>query len=80
MSNNTEETVIIFTGTSIGAQALTSRLEDLNIIPIIRDDYENGSMFGSAPDISEYVRVFIRKDELAAAQPIIDAFLKDMQE
>ncbi len=80
MSDNTEETVRIYTGSDIMAEALVGRLEEVNITPILRDDQQSGVMFGSGNKFDDQVRVFIRKDELAIAQPVVDAFLKETEE
>lgn len=80
MSENTEETVRIYTGPDIMAEALVGRLEEINISPILRDDQQSGVMFGSGNKFDDQVRIFVRKDELALAQPIVDAFLKEIEE
>lgn len=80
MSENTEETVRIYTGSDIMAQALVGRLEDVNITPILRDDEQSGVMFGSGSKFDDQVRVFVRKDELAIAQPIVDTYLSEMND
>ena len=80
MSENTEETVRIYTGSDIMAEALVGRLEEVNITPILRDDQQSGIMFGSGNKFDDQVRVFVRKDELAIAQPIVDSFLKEIGE
>lgn len=80
MSENTEETVRIYTGSDIIAEALVGRLEEVNISPILRDDQQSGVMFGSGNKFDDQVRIFVRKDELALAQPIVAAFLKEIEE
>ncbi len=80
MSENTEETIRIYTGSDIMAEALVARLEDVNITPILRDDEQSGVMFGSGSKFDDQVRIFVRKDELARAQPIVDAYLKETEE
>ena len=80
MSENTEKTVRIYTGSDIMAEALVGRLKDVNITPILRDDEQSGVMFGSGSKFDDQVRVFVRKDELSSAQPIVDAFLKEIEE
>ncbi|MEH6764988.1 putative signal transducing protein [Aequorivita antarctica] len=79
MSENTEKTVRIYTGSDIMAEALVGRLKEVNITPILRDDEQSGVMFGSGSKFDDQVRVFVRKDELAIAQPIVDAFLKEIE-
>ncbi|MEM0519456.1 putative signal transducing protein [Aequorivita flava] len=80
MTENTEETVRIYTGSDIMATALVGRLEEANITPILRDDEQSGVMFGSGSKFDDQVRVYVRKDELAIAQPIVDAYLKEIEE
>lgn len=80
MSENKEETIRIYTGSDIMAEALVGRLEEINITPILRDDEQSGVMFGSGNKFDDQVRIFVRKDELAAAQPVVDAFLKEIEE
>lgn len=75
MSEKREETVRIYTGPILLAEALANRLEEVNIIPIVRDDQQNAIMFGTGSNYSDQVRVFVRQDELAIAQPIVDAFV-----
>lgn len=79
MSENKEETVRIYTGSDIMAEALVGRLEEVNITPILRDDEQSGVMFGSGSKFDDQVRVFVRKDELARAQPIVDAFNREVE-
>jgi hypothetical protein len=80
MSENKEETVRIYTGSDMIATGLVARLEEVNITPILRDDQQSGVMFGSGTKFDDQVRVFVRKDELAIAQPIVDDFLIEIGE
>lgn len=75
-----EETIRVYTGPILVADALVGRLEEINIVPILRDDQKNAIMYGSGSNYSGQVRVFIREDELEAAQPIIDAFIEETSE
>ena len=80
MSANIEETVRVYTGPDLMAEALVARLEEANITPILRDDQQSGVMFGSGNKFDDQVRVFVRQDELAVAQPIVDAFKQEIEE
>lgn len=80
MSENNVETVRIYTGPLLMAESLVGRLVEIDIIPIVRDDQQNAIMFGSGSNYSDQIRVFVRKDELARAQPIADAFIAEMEE
>ncbi|MAP81445.1 MAG: hypothetical protein CL526_10190 [Aequorivita sp.] len=78
MTNNLEETVRIYTGSDILAEALVGRLKDAGITPILRDDQQSAVMFGSGNKFDDQVRIFVRKDELATAQPIVDAYRNEI--
>ncbi len=80
MADHKEETVRIYTGPILMAEALVGRLEEVNIVPIVRDDQQNAVMFGSGTNYSDQIRVFVRQDELAVAQPIAEAFKKETRE
>ena len=80
MSESREETVRIYTGPILMAEALVGRLEEVNIIPIVRDDQQNAIMFGSGSNYSDQIRVFVRADEVEIAKPIADAFIAETQE
>ncbi len=58
MSENTEKTVRIYTGSDIMAEALVGRLKEANITPILRDDEQSGVMFGSGSKYDDQVRIF----------------------
>ncbi|HBR54023.1 MAG TPA: DUF2007 domain-containing protein [Flavobacteriaceae bacterium] len=80
MSENLEETTRIYTGPMMIAQGLRARLNELGIEPIIKDDHQSGITSGFAIGVPGQVRVFIRKDELPAAQSTIDSYLQDIGE
>tara|TARA_R110002072_G_scaffold125944_2_gene262463 strand:+ start:142981 stop:143223 length:243 start_codon:yes stop_codon:yes gene_type:complete len=80
MSENLEETTRIYTGPMMIAQGLRARLNELGIEPIIKDDHQSGITSGFAIGVPGQVRVFIRKDELPAAQSAIDSYLQDIGE
>ena len=73
--NKDEKTTRIFTGSAIEAQPLINGLNELNINPIIRDDHQSGILSGFATGVPGQIRVYIRKEELAIAQPIIDMYV-----
>jgi len=80
MSESNIETVRIYTGPILMAEALVGRLVEVDIIPIVRDDQQNAVMFGTGNNYSDQIRVFVREDELALAEPIVDEFLTETQE
>jgi len=80
MSDHTEDTTRIYTGSAMVAKALTVRLNELGIEPIVRDDHQSGIVSGFAQGVPGQVRVFIRQDELLDAKETIDAFLLEVDE
>ena len=73
--NKDEKTTRIYTGSAIEAQPLINGLYELDINPIIRDDHQSGILSGFATGVPGQIRVYIRKEELAIAQPIIDRYV-----
>ena len=80
MSENPEKTTRIYTGPALLAQALRSRLNDVDIEPIIKDDQLNGITRGLDSGVYGQVQLFLRKDQLPKAQSVIDLFLQDVEE
>jgi hypothetical protein len=80
MDTSKEDTIRIYTGSDIMAEALVGRLEEANITPILRDDQQSGVMFGSGNKFDDQVRIFVRESELSIAQPIVDAFIEETNE
>lgn len=78
--NKEEKTTRIFTGSAIEAQPLINALNEIDINPIIRDDHQSGIMSGFATGVPGQIRVYIRNEELTIAQPIIDEFLKILED
>lgn len=75
-----EDTIRIYTGSDIMAEALVGRLEEANITPILKEDQQSGVMFGSGNKFDDQVRIFVRESELSIAQPIVDAFIEETNE
>ncbi len=77
--SNTEETVRVYTGPDLVVKALVTRLQEIGLEPIVRDDQQNAIMFGSGNHYGDQLRVFLRKDELPQAQATIDAFIAEVE-
>lgn len=80
MSESREETVRIYTGPILMAEALVGRLKEVGIVPIVRDDQQNAIMFGSGSNYSDQIRIFVRKDELEKSQSIVDEFIAETED
>ncbi|TJY36034.1 putative signal transducing protein [Pontimicrobium aquaticum] len=68
----------IYTGSMIIVQLLTSKLEDIGITPVIKEQNESGldpKIYGG----HMLQEVFVHEDELDKAVPIIQAALADME-
>ncbi len=76
--DNNGSIVKIFTGSEILAQALIARLNEVGISPIERDDAQSATRAGFATPLPMQETLFLRKEEMEKAQPIIDAFLKEI--
>jgi len=72
------ETTRIFTGPTLIAKGLVARLNEIGISPIERNDHDSSVRAGFAMSIANQTMVFIRKDEMQKAQPIIEEFLKEI--
>ena len=70
----------IFTGSSLVAMGLVARLNEIGISPVERNDHDSGIRAGFAPSIANQTMIFIRKDQMEEAQPIIDGFLNEIGE
>ncbi|MGY8934296.1 MAG: putative signal transducing protein [Flavobacteriales bacterium] len=72
--NKDEKTTRIFTGSAIEAQPLINSLNELDINPIIRDDYQSGILSGFAAGVPGQIRMYIRNEEIVIAKSILEAF------
>ena len=80
MVENFQETIRIYTGPSLLVKGLVSRLNDLGIVPIERNDNESSIQAGFTVGVPGQIMLYIRKDELPLAQDTIDEYLKDIGE
>jgi len=71
-------TTRIFTGAGLIGKGLEARLLEIGIIPIVKDDHASSITGGFSAGIPNQVRIFIRKDQLAEAQEVIDQYLKEV--
>jgi hypothetical protein len=75
-----DETVRIFTGPAMIAKGLISHLQEMGIRPIERNDNESSIQAGFTAGVPGQVMLYIRKDQLERAQPLIDEYLADIGE
>lgn len=66
------EYIKIFTGSFVVTKLIISRLEEIGISPVIKDEAESGRLAGFGPSIPGIQELFVREDELARSVPIVE--------
>lgn len=69
----------IYTGSFVIVTLLVSKLEEIGITPIIKDETESGRLAGFGPSVPGQQQVFVHDDELDKAVPIVEAALAEMK-
>lgn len=65
----------IFTGNFIMVQRIATLLQDIGISPVIKDESESGRLAGFGSSIQGQQEVYVHKDELDKAVPIVQGAL-----
>lgn len=74
------ETKRIYTGPTLIAKGLVARLNEIGISPIERNDHDSSVRAGFTASIPNQTMIFVRKDQLPQATPVIEEFLKELSE
>ena len=69
----------IYTGSFIIAQLIQTRLEDIGIEPILKDDFKTGLRAVLVTDYPRLIEIFVHNDELEKAVPIVQSALAEIQ-
>jgi Putative prokaryotic signal transducing protein len=69
----------IYTGNFIIVQLITSKLKDIGIEPIIKDESESGRLAGFSSSIQGQQEVYVHENELEKAIPIIESVKSEME-
>ncbi|MBR9918579.1 DUF2007 domain-containing protein [bacterium] len=72
-----DQLVKVFTGSEISIELLRSRLEELGISGIIRNDFKSGISAGFGGGTPAMVDFYIEEKNVEQAQPIIQNFQKE---
>lgn len=72
----TSDYVRVYTGPLVIVKMLQSHLQDVGIHPIIKDKLESGIRGGFGGGMPDLIQVFIHKDEVEKAGPIISEALE----
>ncbi|MFI1773584.1 DUF2007 domain-containing protein [Thalassobellus citreus] len=71
----------IFTGSSIVAQRITFDLEKSGVIAVVKDETESARLAGFGGGIVPgFQEVFIHKDEIEKATPIIESITTELKD
>lgn len=63
----------IFVGNTAKAQSIVSRLKDIGIIAVVKDEAESARLAGFASSMLGDAEVFVHNDELEQAEKILDS-------
>lgn len=71
--------VKIFSGTFIIVQMVLDRLENVGIKAIVKDESESGRLAGFASSIQDFQDVYVSREELDVAIPVVDAVKSELK-
>lgn len=63
----------IFIGNTAEAQSIVSRLKDIDIIAVVKDESESARLAGFASSMLGEAEVYVHNDELDRAEKVLDA-------
>ncbi len=63
----------IFIGNTAEAQSIVSRLKDIDIIAVVKNESESARLAGFASSMLDQTEVYVHNDELDRAEKILDA-------
>jgi len=63
----------IFIGNTAEAQSIVSRLKDIGIIAVVKDEAESARLAGFASSMLGEAEVFVHNDELEQAEKVLDS-------
>lgn len=75
---NESEYIKIYTGNFVITKLIISRLEDIGISPVIKDEAESGRLAGFGPSIPGIQELYVHKDELDKSIPIVEEIRSSM--
>ena len=70
----------IYTGSFIIVQKMIDALENIGINAVIKDETESGRLAGFSASIPGQQEVFVNKDELDNAIPIVEEIISKLKE
>jgi len=72
------EYIKIYTGSFVITKLIISRLEEIGISPVIKDEAESGRLAGFGPSIPGIQELYVREEELDRSVPIVEEVRSSM--
>lgn len=69
---NASEYIKIYTGSFVITKLIISRLEEIGISPVIKDETESGRLAGFGAAIPGSQELYVHEDELDKAVPLVE--------
>lgn len=69
----------IYTGSMVIVQLLSSKLQEIGISPVIKDETESGRLAGFGSAIPGSQEIYVHENELDKAVPVVQAALAEME-
>jgi len=75
-----DDYIKIFSGNFIVAQLVVDRLNGIGISAIVKDESESGRLAGFASSIPGFQELYVSKDEVEYAVPIVEEVTAELQQ
>lgn len=77
MKEESDDYLRIYTGSNIFVNMLQSKLKEIDVFPIVKDDLSSGTWggFGGVPGMTQ---LFVHRDEYEKAKIIVDKALENI--
>lgn len=75
---NESEYTKIFTGSIVISKLIISRLEEIGISAIVKDETESGRLAGFGAAIPQSQELYVHNDELVEAIPLVEEIQSSM--
>ena len=69
----------IYSGNSIVVQYIKQKMEDVDIVPILKHDSHRGLNAMLVSDYQEYIEVYVHEDELDKANATLHTALEELE-
>ena len=69
----------IYTGSFVVVQLITTRLKEIGISPVIKDETESGRLAGFGSGVPGQQEIFVHEDEMDEAVKVVESTLAEME-